>query len=401
LKPVWRELANVARGVTRWSEWFSSKVPLLLVAFSYHALLADLAPSALAQRFAAILVFICLGYAFGYAVNDFADRDVDRRAGKPNVMGRLRPAAAVSLLIGLAASGIATLWPFYHQPRVLELVLVSYAVGTLYSLPPVRFKERGWLGLLVSAAAQRSLPALIIAATFDDLGWEAALFACLLLLIGLRWILVHQVLDVRADRATGVRTYVTQRGREQVLWQLHWLMFPAEVALLGAVLVTMVSRLPALGLLLVPYPLWVALQVYVRHGPRSAFSLEGYERQPLADFYEIYWPLSLSLLFVISQPWLWPFPLVFILWRASLMNPGSGDAAWLLARASSLRKKLGVQDPSAAGPPTRQRPAVSPAHEAAAGQAGLELDEPASPSPSGGPTTGVGRRPPGAPPHRS
>ncbi|MBA2446741.1 MAG: hypothetical protein H0V51_01810 [Chloroflexi bacterium] len=175
MKAVWQELPNLARGVTRWSDWFRSKVPLLLVAFSYHALLANLAPVAFAERLAAIFAFICLGYAFGYAVNDFADRDVDRLA------------AAVAPLIGLAAAGVAT----------------------LYSLPPVRFKERGWLGLLVSAAAQRSLPALIIAATFDDLGWEAALFACLLLLIGLRWILVHQILDSPADLEAGVRTYVS------------------------------------------------------------------------------------------------------------------------------------------------------------------------------------------------
>lgn len=90
--------------------------------------------------------------------------------------------------------------------------------------------------------------------------------------------------------------------------------------------------------------------MYFRQGSQSAFSLEGYARQPLADFYEIYWPLSLSLLLVISQPWLWPFPLVFILWRASLMNPRSADGAWLLARARSLRTMRG--EPGPIGRPT-------------------------------------------------
>lgn len=92
MRPGWREIPSLARGVTRLREW-SRKVPLLLVAFYYHALLADLTPTALFQRFAAIFSFICLGYAFGYAVNDFADRDVDRRAGKPNVLGRFSPSS--------------------------------------------------------------------------------------------------------------------------------------------------------------------------------------------------------------------------------------------------------------------------------------------------------------------
>jgi 4-hydroxybenzoate polyprenyltransferase len=334
----WRELPHLVRGATRWDQWAGTKVFLLLVAFYYQALLAEpaagsgqaLEPMALLQRFTTLLVFICLGYAFGYAVNDFADRRIDRLAGKPNLMGRLHPATASALLVGLGVAGVGSLWQFYGQPWVLQLVLVSYAVGMAYSLPPMRFKERGWLGPVVGAAAQRSLPALVIFAIFGNLGWEAALFACLLLLIGLRWMLAHQVLDLRADATAGVRTWVARTGREQALRLLRRLVFPLEAACLLAVLTAMVWRLPEFGLLLLPYVGWLGLRAYRRDDGGPAFSFAGYHRQPLADFYEVYWPLSLSLLLALRDPRLVLLLAVFVLWQRRYLARGVAAVLRLL-----------------------------------------------------------------------
>jgi 4-hydroxybenzoate polyprenyltransferase len=321
MKRPWQRVAGLVQGATRWNEWSESKLPLLLTALFYQALLAHsaadqaLEPAALLGRFGVILAVACLGLAFGYALNDFADRDVDRRAGKASLLGALGPLAGGALVVGLAVAGVASLWLFYGQPLVIELGLLCYLVGAAYSLPPLRLKERGFLGLVVGAAAQGSVPALAIFAVFDDLGWEAALFGCLFLLVGLRWMLVHQLIDLGADRETGVRTYVADQGRERALWQLRRLVFPLEVACLGAVLVVMVGRLPAFGLLLLPYALYVGARILLAGGIRAAFSLEGYDRQPLADFYLVFWPLSLSVLLAIGQPWLFPVALMLVVWQ--------------------------------------------------------------------------------------
>lgn len=355
MKRRWQELPGLVQGLTRWNEWSESKLPLLLTALFYLALLAlsssgsapagrgtpagqALEPAALLQRLGVILVVACLGLAFGYVLNDFADRDVDRRAGKPNLVGGLGPTAGGALLVGLAVAGVGSLWLFYGQPWVIELALLCYVVGAAYSLPRLRLKERGLLGLIVGAAAQGSLPALAIFAIFDSLGWEALLFGFLLLLICLRWMLIHQVLDLTADREAGVRTYVAQYGRESAQRQLRRLVLPMELACLGAVLVMMVARLPALGLLLIPYPLYVGARIVLAGGVRSAFSLDGYDRQPFADFYLIYLPLSLLLLLILSQPLLFPMAVVFVLLqRRSLRRAAAALQLLLRSKASWSR----------------------------------------------------------------
>jgi hypothetical protein len=118
---------------------------------------------------------------------------------------------------------------------------------------------------------------------------------------------------------------------------LRWFVLPLELACLAAVLAAMLSRLPTLGLFLVPYALWLGLWLYSGGGIRSAFSLEGYDRQPLADFYCVYWPLCLLLLLVLQQPTLWPLAAVFVLWQAR----------FFFLAAAILRRRLPARGPLA------------------------------------------------------
>jgi 4-hydroxybenzoate polyprenyltransferase len=334
--------------VIRWREWSSSKVGPLLAAFFYAVLIAAPPPLEVLGSFLAVLTFVCLCASFGYAANDYADWRIDQLAGKANAIALVSPLRARALLLGLLLGGLAALWPFYDRPHVAALALLTYGAGAGYSLHPVRFKERGWLGPLVGAAAQRPLPALVIFAALGALTWEAWLAAALLLLFGLRGMLQHQLRDRENDVQAGIQTYVTGLGQAPVEWQLRRLVQPAEVACLVGLLVSMALREPVLWLLAIGYGAWLAYQLAARRSPARSAKRRGGAPAPLAEFHRVYWPLSLAILLAAREPLLAPLALVVVLWQRQFLSSRLASLAQAV-RARSGRTGRGLR-PSTARP---------------------------------------------------
>ena len=202
------------RTLVRWDEWYDSKVPLLFICFYQMCLVQPIPARQVIVRFTLVTAFACLYLAFGYLINDYSDRETDRLAGKLKLIASLPAPAAVVLLCLLGLAGMAIpLFLIGNRVLALGLTAVAYFFAAFYSMPPVRFKERGVWGLVVSAVAQRSLPALIIFAAFDHFGLDSWLLFVLLALIGVRWILVHQLIDLQNDREAGVSTFAAHAGR--------------------------------------------------------------------------------------------------------------------------------------------------------------------------------------------
>ena len=61
---------------------------------------------------------------------------------------------------------------------------------------------------------------------------------------------------------------------------------------------------------------WVALW----RGTRAPYSLEGYDRQPLAGFYQGVWPIGAAVLLAVSRPALWPVGAAFLLWESRYLR---------------------------------------------------------------------------------
>jgi len=152
----------------RWEEWYDSKLPLLAATAYYLAMCHSLPwPDAVA-RYSLSIIFCALFLAYGYAVNDYSDLEVDKLAGKRKLIAEIPRTNTLVLLIALVLLGIIVLLPYYQDRKVILAVVLCYMLGTAYSLPPIRLKERGIASLLGSAIAQRSLPALVIGAVWDS-----------------------------------------------------------------------------------------------------------------------------------------------------------------------------------------------------------------------------------------
>ncbi len=189
--------------------------------------------------------------AYGYLVNDLADVELDRKHGKSNAFAHTPLPQAISILLGLLAAGALTAAPFLRRPSFTPLWVLWLAVASFYSLPPLRLKTRGAIGLCATVLAQQTLPLLLLLAAFDTpwtrLGAAFGLFATLR---GLSSDLGHQVRDYPHDVRTGTRTFAVDFGyRRSTL--LYALSLEAERLSLPGALFVLKDLLPTYRLFMV------------------------------------------------------------------------------------------------------------------------------------------------------
>lgn len=145
----------------------------------------------------------------GYTMNDASDLSQDTATGRESMPQRkhsliLSLAALMTSLILICAITIEML------PRVITAATIL--IGVEYSLPPMRFKERGIWGVIVGSATQRPAIFLIFVAIICVWNWLSAVLTVWLFCGGMLGMLGHQILDYHNDQISGVRTFVVRHG---------------------------------------------------------------------------------------------------------------------------------------------------------------------------------------------
>jgi 4-hydroxybenzoate polyprenyltransferase len=290
-RPARRLLALV-----RWHDWFGSK--LLLVAVAGYYCLAAVPPQASAlAKFALVLVGTTALAAFGHLTNDLSDVAVDKAANKPREAHRWDRRLVLAVCGATAAAAVLSYYAADPGHSTLLLALGAVGLAAAYSLRPLRLKERGLLGVLAAATAQRVAPGLVAAGIFRAATPGIYLFLAALGLQGVRYILFHQLADAWNDRRTGVQTFALLAGRDATFRILDALPL-LELPLLAASLCLAPCSSPALALLLAPS---LVAQVYRLRGQ----SLEERAWSPRADpstAYELVLPGALVGLLVVQAP---------------------------------------------------------------------------------------------------
>lgn len=149
-------------GLVRFDHWFTQKLSPLLV-LAYALLWAmDAAPSQAWRVLPFVLLSICCVAAYGHVVNDWFDIESDEQAGKSNSLAGVAPAMrfALAALLFAAGFGILALGPSFG--RLWPLLAANYLLPTIYSIPPIRLKERSLAGVVSDALAAHLIPALLV-----------------------------------------------------------------------------------------------------------------------------------------------------------------------------------------------------------------------------------------------
>lgn len=285
-----------SKNLIRWKEWNTSKLPLIFFMFYYLiAINKDFSYTSLLSFFN-FVAFVCSYASFGYMINDFSDREVDKKAGKTKAIAQISPRAAKLVLFSIFLLGVLISLPFWlHNTDFLILLIVMYLLSTFYSLPPVRFKERYWMGIIVASITQRVFPALLCFVIYNYFGWDSLLFLLLFFVIGIRWIIVHQIKDYKNDLKANVKTFITSIGILKGTLYLSVYIIPVEIVLLAIALIFVIIKIPSIGFFVAAY-LLIAYLLGLRTTKEWLLNSVLVEESFLSSFYFFYLPLSLTII---------------------------------------------------------------------------------------------------------
>lgn len=183
-------------------------------------------------------IFLFLGLSIfsttiGYLVNDLSDRELDKKHGKSNTFQDDSTGKAVFVISIMLFIAVLFGIRFFYKPIFLGAWLLWLFLAVFYSLPPLRFKEKGPLGLILVVLAQRGLPAILILLAFDSDYYQIwLLWFFYVLFRGLSSDISHQLQDSESDKKTDTKTAAVTLGRQKLSEIFRWILRIEKILLL-------------------------------------------------------------------------------------------------------------------------------------------------------------------------
>ncbi len=307
-------------GLIRWREWSTSKLPLIFLVFYYLIIINKNFTSASLLSFFNFVALICLYASLGYMINDFSDRRVDKKVGKQKVITKISPRVAKFVLFSIFLLGILVSLPFWkHNYIFLILVIAMHILSASYSLPPLRFKEKRWMGIIVVSITQRVFPTFLCFVIFNYFSWDSLLFLLLYFIVGIRGIIVHQIKDYKNDLKANVKTLITSIGILKGTRYLLMGIIPIEIILLVITLIVVISKIHLLGFFVSDY-LLIAYLTGVRITKEWLLNSVLVEESFLSSFYSFYLPISFAAIISFLDPKFLIFIFFQLIWSKNILK---------------------------------------------------------------------------------
>jgi chlorophyll/bacteriochlorophyll a synthase len=158
-------------------------------------------------------------------LNDFYDREIDAI----NEPYRPIPSGAISipqvitqivvlLLGGLGLAYLLDLWSGHDFPIMLCLTLLGTFLAYIYSAPPLKLKQNGWLGNYALGASYIALPWWAGHALFGELNSTIMILTLIYSLAGLGIAVVNDFKSVEGDRQLGLKSIPVMFGVTSAAW---------------------------------------------------------------------------------------------------------------------------------------------------------------------------------------
>jgi len=196
-----------------WKMWLSDNMHISLLALFYVLLIG--VPANLLDS---LILISSIGFylMYGFLINDFFDMPYDIAAGKKRPVHELPKTAFIGIIFGVVLLSVLHL--LYLKEILYTIIyIVAYILATLYSAPPVRFKDREITGVVVDALIEKTLPVLVVFAFFYHFKFDTVLFLMTAFAIQTLAITRHQIQDFDADSKTGVHSVVVDVGLDKAL----------------------------------------------------------------------------------------------------------------------------------------------------------------------------------------
>ena len=288
--PAWRVLA---RPFIRPAEWWFYKIPFCILAFlmvlrtdfSWNVVLA----------LTSLIAIVSAVANYGHAINELFDRKEDRLAQKANIADILGVPFLYCVAGGSALVGIAlACWAAGTSAAVITAM--ALIAPTLYSVPPVRLKERRWLGVFADALAAHVFPSLLALELAGEFSNGSDRFYIVVsiwsFMAGVRAILGHQVHTEERDSRADLQTVVHELGAPRTARAILVGILPFELA---AFVVFAFLSPSALSLIAAAvFYLWIEAAKSTIGQRRASLSVEGLSTTPLTSLsiYFVWAPLA-------------------------------------------------------------------------------------------------------------
>lgn len=286
--------------VIRSQEWWAHKLPPLL-AIAYATVLMSPVPLYKVALWAIFLLSsLVVGAIYVSVINDITDLEEDLASGKSNRVQQVPKQyrwiiPAMCILLGFV-------FGYFLYPDILScfLYLLSWIVFSLYSIKPVRLKNRGILGVLADGCGSHVFTSLLMVASMSyvtqqaiDWTWFTAV-GIWALTYGLRGILWHQFSDRENDIKVNLNTYASKIDPAKFKKNSRFLII-IELIALAIMLYKINLLLAVIGLAL------YLLLLFLRYklNKTQIITIIKSNDQPfqilMADYYQMLFPISLLI----------------------------------------------------------------------------------------------------------
>lgn len=158
-------------------------------------------------------------------LNDFYDREIDaiNEPYRPIPSGAISVPQVVAQILVLLFVGIAVAygldqWAGHDFPTITALAIGGSFLSFIYSAPPLKLKQNGWLGNYALGASYIALPWWAGHALFGELNLTIVLLTLFYSLAGLGIAVVNDFKSVEGDRQLGLKSLPVMFGVTAAAW---------------------------------------------------------------------------------------------------------------------------------------------------------------------------------------
>ncbi len=158
-------------------------------------------------------------------INDYYDRDIDaiNEPYRPIPSGAIPLSQVLIQIWVLLLGGLLTaygldLWAGHKTPVLFFLALGGSFVSFIYSAPPLKLKQNGWIGNYALGASYIALPWWAGQALFGHLTFTTTLLTLAYSLSGLGIAIINDFKSVEGDKKLGLNSLPVEFGIKKASW---------------------------------------------------------------------------------------------------------------------------------------------------------------------------------------
>ena len=158
-------------------------------------------------------------------LNDFYDREIDaiNEPYRPIPSGAISIPQVVTQILVLLFSGLGLaylldVWAGNQFPTITCIAIGGAFIAYIYSAPPLKLKQNGWIGNYALGASYIAIPWWTGHALFGELNWKIVILTLIYSLAGLGIAIVNDFKSVEGDRQLGLKSLPVMFGVTTAAW---------------------------------------------------------------------------------------------------------------------------------------------------------------------------------------